>query len=328
MHRILSAMLAAASCATMAQAQVGPSAPFAQDAPVYTLDQAVSAAGGSAPAAEAATAAVDAARAGRTVAGLRPNPVVQGQVENVIGSGPYRGVRSAESTVGFAIPIELGGKRGARVAVANAQLSRAEIQAAIIAADVRLQVTQLYVEAVAADRRVTTARDQARIASDALRAASVRVQAGRASPLEQQRADVARINADANVERQLRLAEAAQANLARRIGRPIDGALDDTLLDRLPGANVYGPVAPVRRPARSRWRRRTRISPSQKRACGSRAPIACLTSMSGLRSAAWKRPTTWRRCSPCRSRSRCSTMVARRSRRRPRSGRRRMRSAA
>src|SRR3546814_7843127 len=69
MHRILSAMLAAASCATMAQAQVGPSAPFAQDAPVYTLDQAVSAAGGSAPAAEAATAAVDAARAGRTVAG-------------------------------------------------------------------------------------------------------------------------------------------------------------------------------------------------------------------------------------------------------------------
>jgi hypothetical protein len=59
-------------------------------------------------------------------------------------------------------------------------LSRAEIQAAIIAADVRLQVTQLYVEAVAADRRVA-ARDQARIASDALRAASVRVQAGRAS---------------------------------------------------------------------------------------------------------------------------------------------------
>src|SRR3546814_14019871 len=113
---------------------------------------------------------------------FRSNPVVQGQVENVIGSGPYRGVRSAESTVGFAIPIELGGKRGARVAVANAQLSRAEIQAAIIAADVRLQVTQLYVEAVAAARRVTTARDQARIASDALRAASVRVQAGRAAP--------------------------------------------------------------------------------------------------------------------------------------------------
>jgi len=81
-------------------------------------------------------------------------------------------------------------------------------------------------------------------------------------------------------------------------------------------------------PARSRWRRRTRISRSRKPACGSRAPIASLTSMSGLRSAAWKRPTTWRRCSACRSRSRCSTMVAPRLRRRPRSGPRRMRSAA
>lgn len=245
MHRILAALLAAASCASMAQAQVGPRAPIAQDAPVYTLDQAVSAAGGSAPATEAATAAIEAAQAGRTVAGLRPNPVAQGQIENIIGSGQYRGVRSAESTVGFAIPIELGGKRGARVAVANAQLSRAEIQAAIAAADVRLQVTQLYIEAVAANRRVSTARDQARIAGDALRAADVRVQAGRASPLEQQRADVARINAEANVERQLRLAEAARTNLARRIGRPFNGSLDDTLLDRLPGASTYGPAAPV-----------------------------------------------------------------------------------
>src|SRR3546814_853962 len=274
------------------------------------------------------------------------------------------------------------------IPVANAQLSRAEIQAAIIAADVRLQVTQLYVEAVAADRRVTKARDQARIASDALRAASVRVQAGRAFPLEQQRADGARINADANVERQLRLAEAARANPARRLGRPIDGALGEALLEPLPGAKIDGPIAPVdttgtralvatavphaspvrergtprpekgaqmsrasrsqqrgsgrvgwrgrlgpiwragtgdrvtvrsmtrraiacrgrtfmgrwhraTRPARSRGRRRTRISRSRKRACGLRAPIASLTSMSGLRSADWKRPMTWRRCSPC-----------------------------
>jgi cobalt-zinc-cadmium efflux system outer membrane protein len=221
MHRILAAMLAAASCATMAQAQVGPSAPVAQDAPVYTLDQAVSAAGGSAllPKRRQRDRRGPCGPHGRRTAaqpgGPRPGRECH-RLRAVSGS-------AAESTVGFAIPIELGGKRGARVAVANAQLSRAEIQAAIIAADVRLQVTQLYVEAVAADRRVATARDQARIASDALRAASVRVQAGRASPLEQQRADVARINADANVERQLRLAEAARANLARRIGRPIDG---------------------------------------------------------------------------------------------------------
>lgn len=245
MKMLLAALLAAASCATVAHAQTGVPVPSAPVGPIYTLDDAVLAAGGSAPASEAATAAIDAARLGRTVAGLRPNPQVQGQIENIAGTGPYSGLRSAETTVGVAIPIELGGKRSARVAVANAQLSRAELQAAIVAADVRVQVTQLYVEAIAAERRLITARDQVRIAGEALRAASVRVQAGRASPLEEQRANVAKVNADANAERSARLAETARANLARRIGRPIDGSLDVGLLDRLPQA-VIGPVAPVR----------------------------------------------------------------------------------
>ena len=253
MKTMLAAMLAAASCASIAQAQqeAAPQAATpsetptaAQPLPGFSLDQAVSAAGGAAPSGAAATASGEAAQAARTVAGLRPNPVFQGQVENVVGSGPYRGVRSAETTVGVAIPIELGGKRGARVAVADAQISRAQLQSAIVAADIRVQVTQLYVEAIAAERRLVTARDQARIAAEVLRGAAVRVQAGRASPLEQQRADVARINADANVERLTRLAEAARTNLARRLGRPIDGTLDAGLLDRLPPA-TFGPAAPL-----------------------------------------------------------------------------------
>ena len=253
MKKLIAAVLAAASCASIAQAQaqaqqaaVPPETSMAaQPLSAFTLDQAVLAAGGAAPSNAAAAAGVEAAQAGRSVAGLRPNPTFQGQIENVVGSGPYRGVRSAETTVGVAIPIELGGKRSARVAVATAQVSRAELQAAIAAADIRVQVTQLYVESVAAERRLTTARDQARIAAEVLRGAGVRVQAGRASPLEQQRADVARIYAEANVERLTRLAEAAKTNLVRRIGRPIDGPLDAGLLDRLP-APTFGPVAPQR----------------------------------------------------------------------------------
>lgn len=232
MKMIFAACVAAASCAGVAQGQTG--APASAPAPVLSLEQAVAAAGGSAPAADAAGAAIEAAQAARTVAGLRPNPVAQGQIENVAGTGPYSGLNSAETTVGVAIPIELGGKRGARLAVARAQLSRAELQAGVVAADIRLQVTQLYIATVAAERRLATARDQARIAADVLRAASVRVQAGRASPLEEQRAQVARLTADAAVERFMRLAEAARVNLARRIGMPAIGALDMGMLDRLP----------------------------------------------------------------------------------------------
>lgn len=254
MKNMLAAMLAAASCASMAQAQQGalpkaanpsetPSTPWPH--PGFSLDQAVAAAGGSAPAIDAAAAATEAAQAARTVAGLRPNPVVQGQVENIVGSGPYQGLRSAETTIGVAIPIELGGKRGARIGVADAQIARAQLQSAIVAANIRAQVTQLYIAAVAAERRLLAAQDQARIAAEVLRAAGVRVQAGRASPLEQQRADVARINADAMVERLTRLAAAARENLARRIGSPIEGTLDTGLLDRLPPA-TFGPAVPAR----------------------------------------------------------------------------------
>lgn len=62
----------------------------------------------------------------------------------------------------------------------------------VVGADLRLAITQQYVEAAAAQRRLVTAREQASNARDALRAALVRVQAGRASPIEQQRADVLR----------------------------------------------------------------------------------------------------------------------------------------
>jgi cobalt-zinc-cadmium efflux system outer membrane protein len=47
MHRILAALLAATSCAAVAQAQ--ERAPAVTGAPVLTLDDAVAAAGGSAP---------------------------------------------------------------------------------------------------------------------------------------------------------------------------------------------------------------------------------------------------------------------------------------
>ncbi|MCW2338838.1 cobalt-zinc-cadmium efflux system outer membrane protein [Sphingobium sp. B2D3A] len=243
MKKLLAAMLAAASCASTAQAQQGLVSANAA-ASILTLEQAIAAAGGAAPSTDAAKAAIEAARANRMVAGLRPNPVAQAQVENVVGTGLYRGLQSAETTMGVTLPIEVGGKRSARVAVATAQLSRAELEAAVVAADVHLQVTSLYVEAIAAERRLATARDQLSIANDALQAARVRVQAGRASPLEEQRADLARINAGVSLERAARLADVARLNLARRLGRSIDGALDIELLDQIPTAS-YGPtIAP------------------------------------------------------------------------------------
>ena len=240
MYRFIAALLAVASCASIAQAQ---SSEPASTSPPLTLEQALTLAGATAPSLQAATAGVRAAEAGRTVAGYRPNPSIVAETENVAGSGQYRGLRSAETTAGLAFPIELGGKRSARVAVADAIGDRARIGTALAEADLRLAVTQIYIEAAAAERRLVTAGEQAGIAREALRAAGVRVQAGRASPLEQQRADVLRINAEAAVERAQRLTEVARGNLARRIGAPLTGPLDLIWFDRVEG---YGPSRPIK----------------------------------------------------------------------------------
>lgn len=242
---LIAALLASSGQTVLAQASVtgSPQTVPVPGAPPFTLDQALSVAGANAPGLEAASAEVRAAEAGRTVAGLRPNPEVQVQIENVGGTGPFRGTQSAETTTGFAIPIELGGKRPARIAVADAQARRARVEAAIVAADLRLLVTESYIAAVAAESRVEIAQMEADFAAVGFRAASARVTVGAASPIEQQRADVLRINADVALDRAKRDAEIARANLGRLIGRPVIGLLDRSWFQRV---DAFGPAAPIR----------------------------------------------------------------------------------
>jgi len=229
MHRIIVAVMAAGVCASSLQAQTRP--PTLAE-PVLTLAKALARAGASSPFQDAASAGVRAAEAQRRVAALRPNPSIIAEAENVAGTGIYQGLRSSETTVGLALPLERGGKRGARIALADAQIGRAGLQAEIARADLRLRVTQTYIVAVAAQHRIGVARDQLGIATEVLRAASVRVRAGRASPLEEQRADVARVAADGAVERAERSAAVASANLARLLGIPV-GMLDEAWFQRV-----------------------------------------------------------------------------------------------
>lgn len=238
MRPIVAAILAASVCAQPVQAQTAASS---TTEPVLTLDDALAAAGATSPSVEASQSGIRAAEAQRTVAGLRPNPSIDAMAENVAGTGAYSGLRSSETTVGLSLPLELGGKRSARVAVADAQLRRATLGAAIAQADLRLRVTQAYNDAVAAQRRAANAREQVGIAAEVLRAARVRVAAGRASPLEEQRADVARLNAEGAAERADRTAQVALANLARLTGSAV-GTLDAAWFARI---DVAGPSLPI-----------------------------------------------------------------------------------
>jgi len=236
MHRAIAAFLAVAFCAPPAPAQTA-----GMPGHLFALADALSAARASSPMLEAFSAGLRAARAARSVAGLRPNPTASLETENIAGSGNYRGTRSAETTASIAFPVELGGKRSARIAVADSQATRAEIDQAIAAAELRLRVTQAYSEAVAAEERLQIAQNQVQLANAGLNAAITRVRAGVASPLERQRADVQRVNATLAADAAGRSAATARENLARLIGRPVAGTLDIAWFRRV---GAYGPLQP------------------------------------------------------------------------------------
>src|SRR6187402_471561 len=59
-----------------------------------------------------------AAEARALQAGLRPNPELEMEVENVAGSGDYSGTQNAEYTLTLSQVIELGDKRQSRQALA------------------------------------------------------------------------------------------------------------------------------------------------------------------------------------------------------------------
>jgi cobalt-zinc-cadmium efflux system outer membrane protein len=216
--------MAATFCATIAQAQ----SPGSPAGPIFTLSRAIEEARANAPSLSAAKAGIDAASAARTVAGLRPNPTLNADYENIGGSRRYEAIEAPTQTLTLGLPLELGGKRSARIAVANAEMRSANAARALAEAHLRQLVTRLYVAAIVAEQRHAIAQDRLRIAEEGYQAATVRVRSGRASPLEQQRADLVRINARNAAEQAARLASLARNDLARRMGSASFGPLDQS----------------------------------------------------------------------------------------------------
>ncbi|MBA14903.1 MAG: transporter [Sphingomonas sp.] len=236
MKMLVAALVAAALVPHAARAQENVAPPPTGAA--LTLDEAHALALEVSPDAEAVAESIRAAEVGAQVAGLRPNPTAFAEVENFAGTGAFGGVGAAEATVGIELPIERGGKREARVAVARARTAGARLSAAEAAAELRIVVTLAYAGAIAAERRLATAEETLRIAQETAAAADARVRAGAASPLEQERAAVVLANAEAGVAIAQRRLSLSRAQLGRLIGRPLAEPLADAWFDRVTG---YGP---------------------------------------------------------------------------------------
>src|SRR5215470_7486009 len=152
-------------------------------------------------------------------AGLRANPMLESNYQKSVNT-PDNSV-----TVGADLPLELAGRRAARVAVAERELEMRKAEAADyerrLAADVRAK----YADAVAAARNLKLAEDALGIERDSYRLVTARVQLGKTAPLEQNTVLV-----ELNRLRAIRLQSLARTELAlldikKAVGMPPEQAL-------------------------------------------------------------------------------------------------------
>lgn len=183
------------------------SLPAAGSPAPLTLEAAVDLALRANPQLRAAASEVAAQEGSLAQAGALPNPELE-----LLREGRQRESRTLTATV--SIPIELGGKRAARVDAARQGRALAAIALDAERSRVRADTTAAFHEALAAAERERLAQELVALAGRALDAAVRRVDAGQLSPVEQTRARVAQGGARIEALQAARELEAARIRLA------------------------------------------------------------------------------------------------------------------
>lgn len=186
-----------------------------------------------------AAAAVRQAEGQALQARARPNPTLGLEVENFNGGGAYSGVALAETTATLAQPLELLGKRAARVDAGRAGVAAARARQTRDAADFAFDLALAYAAAEAAQRRMTLADEAVALTGEDLRIARALVAAGREAELRVLQAQATVSEAQA----QRQAARAAQveafARLAALSGAPDPfSSLAESLLERPASSKV------------------------------------------------------------------------------------------
>jgi outer membrane protein, heavy metal efflux system len=130
------------------------------------------------------------AHAGRVQqAGLEPNPELVLSVEDAFGSGNYKEMDSAETSLSISWVLE-GNLRNQRVNTAQARTSMLEIEQDIQRIDATATTARLYITALALQTRLQQAGDAITLARNVLKMIDARIKAGKAPNAEAARAKV------------------------------------------------------------------------------------------------------------------------------------------
>jgi cobalt-zinc-cadmium efflux system outer membrane protein len=192
------------------------------------------------PQVQAARAQIAAAQGRLQQSRYRPNPELSTEIEDF---GRKNESGPAQTTIGVEQPFELFGKRGARKAVAEAELSAEQYTAQFSLLDLYQAVASAFTTALAAQDNVALALQRLELARRIEEAVRVKVSDGAVPKAELLRAQSATklgeidLTASEATATQARLALAALWGSGDATFR-VDGSLDEWLVDPPAGADV------------------------------------------------------------------------------------------
>lgn len=163
---------------------------------------------------------LSAAQARLIQAGLRLNPEVSVELENFAGTGVTRGVDELETTLSLSQVVELGGKRGLRRSLAEADIDFVTIEQRARELDLLAEVTRRFIDVVAAQERVRFAQEATALAQTTLNTIGARVEAGRSPEAERSRARIALVRAQIEQRQAESELRSARYSLSANWGNP------------------------------------------------------------------------------------------------------------
>ncbi len=142
-------------------------------------------------------------------AGLLPNPVIDAEIE---------AVRQPETTLQLSQLIELGGKRSKRREIASFTRDLAGWDYEAKRIDVATRVSQAFIDVLGAQQQLALMEETVQLAEQVAKIVSERVKAGKVSPVEETKANVALSSTRIELERARREWDASRKRLAATWG--------------------------------------------------------------------------------------------------------------
>jgi outer membrane protein, heavy metal efflux system len=201
---------------------------------------------GVAPSLLESRANVGAAQGKADQAGALPNPTAGILFENLASNNRadgLTGISPEQTTISLTQPIELGGKRDARMAAGDAELNAAQVRDQQTLAAFSYELAVVYAGAEAATARVKLYEDAVKSANDDQRAAQALVDAGREAGIRAKQANAAFLAAQSDLENARADAELAFAKLSVLVAAP--QPYTDVVPSLLPLADHLKVVAPT-----------------------------------------------------------------------------------